>query len=79
MEEEPVIGSAKVGSRGQIVLPVDIRKKCGITEGDTLIVMARHGHGSWNISLMNASQMALFLDKMEGTTSRIRSLIPKEE
>ncbi len=75
MEKEPVIGSAKVGSRGQIVLPVDIRKRCGIAEGDTVIVMARPGPGCWTVTLMKASEMASFLDHMEGTSNRIRSLI----
>jgi len=75
MHGDPVIGSAKVGSRGQIVLPVDIRKSCGIDEGDTMIVMARPGPGGWNVVLMKASEMAGFLDHMEGTSKRIRSMI----
>lgn len=70
-----MIGSAKVGSRGQIVLPVDIRKKCGIAKGDTVIVMARPGPGGWTVALMKASEMASFLDHMEGASNKIRSLI----
>ncbi len=75
MHSGPIIGSAKVGSRGQIVLPVDIRKKCSIDEGDTMIVLARPGPGGWNVMLMKASEMAGFLDHMEGASIKIRSLI----
>lgn len=70
-----VIGSAKVGSRGQVVLPVDIRKQCGIEPGDTLIVMSRPGPGGMSVVMMKASSMAEFLDHMEGTKDRIRDLI----
>jgi len=75
--EDHVIGSAKVGSRGQIVLPVEIRKKCGIDPGDTLIMMSRRGPGGESVILMKASSMAEFLDHMEGATNKIRSMIEK--
>jgi AbrB family looped-hinge helix DNA binding protein len=75
MRSEPVIGSAKVGSRGQIVLPIEIRKRCGIGEGDTMIVMARPGPGGWSVALIKASEMTDILEKMESTKTKIRSLI----
>ncbi|MFW3147234.1 MAG: AbrB/MazE/SpoVT family DNA-binding domain-containing protein [Thermoplasmatota archaeon] len=75
MREEPILGSTKVGSRGQIVIPMEIRKRCGIEEGDTMIVMARPAHGGWTVSLMKASDMTGFLDHMEDASSRIRTLI----
>jgi len=31
-------GSTKVGSRGQVVLPIELRKKLNIEEGDILFV-----------------------------------------
>jgi AbrB family looped-hinge helix DNA binding protein len=76
---EPVIGSTKVGERGQIVIPGEIRKKCGIEAGDTMIVMAKPGPGGWNIMMMKASAMAEFLDHMQGTSEKIRSMIQKGE
>jgi len=79
MRSEPVIGSAKVGSRGQIVLPMDIRKRCGIVEGDTMIVIARPGPEGCAVTLMKASEIAGFLDHMEGTSTRIRSLISNKD
>ena len=74
------IGSARVGSRGQVVLPVGIRKACGIAAGDTLIVMARPGPGGPSISLMRSDQVARMMAHMEETGKRIRSLVgaPKE-
>jgi AbrB family looped-hinge helix DNA binding protein len=76
---EPVIGSTKVGERGQIVIPGEIRKKCGIEAGDTMIVMAKPGPGGWNIMMMKASAMAEFLDHMQGTSEKIRSMIRNGE
>ena len=69
------IGSAKVGARGQVVLPVGIRKACGIVSGDTLIVIARPGPGGPSISLMRSDQVARLMSHMEETGKRIRSLV----
>jgi AbrB family looped-hinge helix DNA binding protein len=41
-------GSAKVGSKGQIVIPVDLRHDFGIEPGETLIFIGKaqqHGFG----------------------------------
>ena len=69
------IGSTKVGTKGQVVLPVNIRKACGIVAGDTLIVMARPGPGGLHISLMRSSTLALMMEHMEETGKKIRSLV----
>lgn len=76
---EPVIGSTKVGERGQIVIPGEIRKRCGIEPGDTMIVMAKPGSGGWNMIMMKASAMAEFLEHMQGTSERIRDLIKSDK
>jgi len=69
------IGSTRVGSRGQVVLPVGIRKACGIVAGDTLIVMARPGPGGLSILLMRSSSLASVMAHMEETGKKIRSLV----
>jgi len=69
------IGSTKVGTKGQVVLPVNIRKACGIVAGDTLIVMARPGPGGLSISLMRSSSLARMMEHMEETGKKIRSLV----
>jgi bifunctional DNA-binding transcriptional regulator/antitoxin component of YhaV-PrlF toxin-antitoxin module len=81
VQENFEIGSAKVGARGQVVLPVGIRKACGIVAGDTLIVMARPGPGGPSISLMRSDRVARMMAHMEETGKRIRSLVgaPKEK
>lgn len=70
-----VMGSTKVGARGQIVLPVNIRKAFGIVPGDTLIVMSRPGPGGHAITLIRASSLAKMLEHIEETGQRIRSLV----
>lgn len=40
MREEKYMGSAKVGLKGQIVIPKEVRDMFDISPGDTLIVLA---------------------------------------
>lgn len=47
---------AKVTSKGQITIPVDIRKRLGIREGDKVLFIEENGR----IIIMNASMQALF-------------------
>jgi len=37
-------GSVRVGSRGQVVLPIELRKKFEIEEGETLLVVEDGSH-----------------------------------
>lgn len=46
---------AKVTSKGQITLPVDIRRKLGVKEGDKVLFMEERGR----IFVMNSSMEAL--------------------
>ncbi len=69
------IGSTRVGSRGQVVLPVGIRRACGIVAGDTLIVMARPGPGGLSIILMKSSSLASVMAHMEETGKKLWSLV----
>lgn len=39
-KEDKYMGSAKVGPKGQIVIPKEVRDMFGISPGDTLIVLA---------------------------------------
>ena len=40
-----VFGTAKVGDRGQIVIPKEAREIFGIAPGDTLLVLGDEEHG----------------------------------
>lgn len=46
---------AKVTSKGQITIPIDIRKKLGVKEGDKVLFMEERGR----IFVMNSSMEAL--------------------
>ena len=75
MMENAVVGSTRVGSRGQLVLPVKIRRLSGIKEGETLIVMARPGPGGMVVVLMRTSALADMLEHFRETGRQIRSLV----
>ncbi len=36
-------GSVIVGSKGQVVIPKDVRELLGIESGDNLVVITKHG------------------------------------
>ena len=40
-----VFGTAKVGEKGQIVIPKEARKLFGIEAGDTLLILGDEKHG----------------------------------
>lgn len=46
---------AKVTSKGQITIPIDIRKKLGIKEGDKILFVEERGR----VIIMNSSMEAL--------------------
>lgn len=51
-------GSTKVGSRGQVVIPQDVREKLGIKEGDILLVVS---NGS-NVKLVKQEVLAKLVE-----------------
>ena len=59
------IGTAIVGSKGQIVIPASIRNMFDIGEGDTLILMADKKRG---IAIVKSSFVSSVLEK-EGVLS----------
>jgi AbrB family looped-hinge helix DNA binding protein len=46
---------AKVTTRGQITIPVEIRKKLGVKDGDKVVFLEENGH----IIMENAAMLAL--------------------
>ena len=44
-KQQRVIGTAKVGDRGQIVIPKEARELFGIKPGDTLLILAEEATG----------------------------------
>ncbi len=62
-----------IDSRGQIVIPKDVRIRAGINDGDTLVLVSqRNGEKICCLSLVSAN---VFSDKMPGL---IQSLLTEE-
>ena len=45
LRQQQVFGTAKVGDRGQIVIPKEAREFFGIKPGDTLLILGKHETG----------------------------------
>ena len=43
--QQRVFGTARVGDRGQIVIPKEAREFFGIAPGDTLLILGKHETG----------------------------------
>ena len=44
-KQQRIFGTAKVGDRGQIVIPKEAREYFGIEPGDTLLILGKHETG----------------------------------
>jgi AbrB family looped-hinge helix DNA binding protein len=56
-------GSATIGERGQIVLPIELRKKISLQTGDKLIVLATVGDNV--VLLLKADFLTQIIGKIE--------------
>ena len=66
---------AKISSKGQITIPVDIRRKLGVKEGDKILFIEEAGR----IYLLNSSMQALREAQKEFTGEALRAGIKDEE
>jgi AbrB family looped-hinge helix DNA binding protein len=74
MEKFPMpklFGAVTVGERGQIVIPVEVRKMFKINSGDKLIVFAKSGGGP--IGLVPAEQFSEFLSQANTMLAKIKT------
>ncbi|MBX9809024.1 AbrB/MazE/SpoVT family DNA-binding domain-containing protein [Candidatus Gracilibacteria bacterium] len=55
-------GSVTVGTKGQIVIPKDVRDMLSITEGDTLMTMTKYGKF---VGFIKAEDMSDFIDLLK--------------
>lgn len=65
---------AKITSRGQITIPIDIRKKLGVREGDKVVFFEDHGQ----IIVANAAKIA-FANMREAFKGEAERLGLKDE
>ena len=76
MKKTIFYGSATVGERGQIALPVKLRKEFNINKGDKLLVIGNPHHT--NIMLINPEAMSSYLDFISENINKIKSTMKKK-
>jgi AbrB family looped-hinge helix DNA binding protein len=64
-----VFGAVTMGERGQIVIPVEVRKLYHIKAGDRVIVFSKPGGP---IALIPADEFSRFLDRATSVMKKIR-------
>lgn len=72
MEKLPipkVFGTVTIGERGQVVIPVKVRKMFGLNPGDKLLVIAKENAP---IGLIPAEQFTAFLEQHEKLLAQIK-------
>jgi len=69
-------GAVTIGERGQLVIPVELRKALHIKSGDQLMVFAKPDKKV--INLMPEKDFSEFLEKASKIISRLESRIPKK-
>lgn len=74
MRSEHLIGSTKVGARGQIVLPKSVRDACGIKTGETLVIMAHRGPMGWGIKIIKPERLLEMMDHAQEARDKIQAL-----
>lgn len=57
-------GSTVIGEKGQIVLPIRLRKKFKINKGDEFIVLTGEKMGGWGVIIVKANVMTGMLAKI---------------
>ena len=63
MPKDKLAVSAKVGEKGQIVIPKEMREMFGIRPGDTVILLADEKRG---IAIPPKKMLNAFIEKMNG-------------
>ena len=71
-----ILSTAKVGERGQIVIPKEMRDLFNIESGDTLIVRALEGRG---ILIVKAEDLLAKADILKDLAYQILENVDKED
>lgn len=54
-------GSVTVGTKGQVVIPKEVREALNISPGDNLVVVTKHGKA---IGMVKSDDMEMFMEYM---------------
>lgn len=57
-----MFGSVTVGTKGQVVIPKEVRELLGIESGDTLVVVTKHNKA---IGMVKTDDMQAFMEYMQ--------------
>ncbi|MDD2917098.1 MAG: AbrB/MazE/SpoVT family DNA-binding domain-containing protein [Candidatus Gracilibacteria bacterium] len=57
-----MFGSVTVGTKGQVVIPKEVRETLDINPGDALVVVTKHGKA---IGMIKADDMEVFMEYMQ--------------
>ncbi len=72
-EKPKFFGSTTVGERGQVVLPIELRKKMQLQAGDKLIAWGTMGNKA--VLLLKAEFLTQMLAKMEEGQNELRKVL----
>ncbi len=77
MEQKKLFGTATVGTKGQVVIPVEARAELGIKTGDKLYVVGTPKHGI--VGLIPEASMEQFIQHLNQQIETLKSFKqPKE-
>lgn len=77
MDEKKLYGTATVGSKGQIVIPVDARQEMNINEGDRLYVVGSVSKGV--VSLFKEETLEKHIEQMNFQVETLKALQNSKE
>lgn len=73
-----LFGTATVGPKGQIVIPIEARHRLGIKPGDKVVVVGP-AHKPHFVGLCNESVFREILDKLDTNLSEVRQSLEKNK
>jgi AbrB family looped-hinge helix DNA binding protein len=69
------ISVATVGTKGQIVIPQEVREKLNIASGDKVVILMREQHAAVILPMAGMSE---WLDKMTANFDEIKNAVKRE-
>lgn len=68
-------GTVKVGERGQVVIPQELRDELGIKAGDKLVALSKHGKGLLLVKSEEVGKMLVHMtEKMDNLKNTIKNV-----
>jgi AbrB family looped-hinge helix DNA binding protein len=67
---------ATIGTKGQIVIPQDVREKLGVGPGDKVLILTRGGCIAALIPMDSAQEL---LEKMSANFDELKSIVQQEK